>query len=106
MAVKVYEFLFRGMIEAEKRGATFHVILDDDLNAALTPQAAAAKGWTISAIGSNINEQLLMQVQSLNTEIAYLKNEQEKTEELISKSIGMSVEQLKTHVAILSEEKR
>jgi hypothetical protein len=69
MADGVYEFFWRGFIEAENRGLTYHVILEIDgkHTPMLPPKQADALGWPLSRILADMNGAALIALDDTRT---------------------------------------
>lgn len=67
---QVYEFTFRGAIEEDgkTRGNTYHVILEPN-GPAMTPEAAAADGWTLPVIEADILRQVTAELDEVRAEL-------------------------------------
>lgn len=101
---KVYEFLFRGLIEAENRGNTYHVILEIDGKQVgpLTASQAAERGFSIKEITSDIVEQLTAEIDALRPQLEAANKEVEELSSAKSQ-LTEQVRQISIHNAILQE---
>lgn len=86
--MQIVEFVYRGRTPSEAAAgmtATYHVRLGEDVTTLgetrpfygepITPEAAAAKGFSLSAIAADINQQLLAENAALKANTTRLEAE-------------------------------